>query len=83
MANISDVQMQECLEEFPSEVGTCLEREIAVINSTRQEYLATLPCSGCGIYSEAGMILCDGCDSAWHLSCINLVREPTIYWYCA
>ena len=59
------------IEKLPVEGGRCIEHKIMMVNITRQEYLATLPCRLCGIYSPRGMILCDGCDTAWHLTCIQ------------
>lgn len=43
------------------EAGADLEKEIASLNISRKEYLASLPCSICGELSER-MMLCDGCD---------------------
>ena len=44
-----------------------------------------LPCSVCGDAGKGShMLLCDGCNSGWHLACLNppLSSVPRGDWYC-
>lgn len=41
------------------------------------------PCPICGdADNEEILLLCDGCDAAWHTYCVGLDAVPTGSWYC-
>jgi hypothetical protein len=44
------------------------------------------PCVVCGVDTEEGpassVMLCDGCDGAFHLKCLGFEEVPKDDWYC-
>ena len=34
------------------------------------------------IDDAASMLLCDGCESEWHMACVGLAEVPTDAWFC-
>lgn len=58
----------------------------SVFLGPRQALLEAAPCAAChhSISQRAATasIVCDGCNSAYHLGCTSLRAVPSTMWYC-
>jgi hypothetical protein len=48
------------------------------------EEIEQMVCVECGSgEDEATLLLCDGCEGAWHTACVGLSEVPEGDWFCA
>ena len=68
------------MPDDPDEVG-----DSVAILGPRQQLLESAPCSRCHqsiVAMSLASIVCDGCNAAFHLSCVGMKEVPVSYWYC-
>ena len=81
MAALEAFEADEDVDGLPF---VCAEDAPPPVLGPRQLLLESAPCSACDgtIAREAASLVCDRCNSAFHLRCTKLRAIPATYWYC-
>ena len=74
------------ITKHPTSCALChLPNIDATIDTQLARPVENMPCSVCGDPSQsARMLMCDGCNSGWHLQCLTppLTAVPRGLWFC-